>query len=644
MQHERSTSDNQGVTTTVPHLRDLQSFGLPMLCLLSAVAMACHSEEEDAFDEAAELDPGGPLGKADAIRMSGLPVHGNYASTRVWEARNRWEDTDTPAARAAGIAWPADSGLTWDEKYSAWVRSLAPIDGDTVSTTFELSTPWGKTLPAPKLDCADVALVLRVSFAAWYNLPFYVVGFDGGRAVYFGHFGIRTKNGRWNGMPRFALAYDDFSHMSPQEALYSWPTDDKLRRRGVQKGDDQPFLGEGARTGTYLDEIHLNKRAGHFIRLMLIFTGSMHLADSRNTYNLTPSSIQAGDVMLWRWQALGVGHTMFTVRVDEIGDGRLQAQSVFGNLPPNQPSWVGPVNTRLDYTNPQGGGRDGTTDYAVFNGGLKRFRVAKNVGGRWTNTFMAADESSWIDDTDHERMHRRPEEFEGLLGEVEPEQLRDALLSVIEQKRQHLRNFPASCAARSKREDAFEHLYELMDDAFDMAASEVDAEFRIFEDYVFAELDYEQSKTCCWNSTNHTMYETIMDLNEQAQLEAGDACVPPIVFKARNGDYEVFRDHDATGWVEWSEDESCTQRGVLDDAEASHAAISFCEWSDAVGGDELPPAGASCQGHCGESSSDGTCFCDDLCSTFGDCCGDFAMACQRSVSPSSTTPTVLGAR
>ena len=599
----------------------LRFVGCRALFALTMMAGCGAGEDNDAFEDAAELEPGGALGKADGVGIPGLPV-GTQAE--VWAVLNQWEDTDTAAARAAGIAWPADSGLNWDEKYQAWVQSL-PKEGGT----FALSTPFDKTLPAPKLDCADVALALRASFAAWYNLPFFMVSFDKGEPVYFGHFGIRTRHGRWNGMPNFTQ-FSDHSDMPPEQYQAQWPEDSTLRKRGVQAGDDQPFLGEGARTGTYLDEIHLNKRAGRFIRLMLIFNGSMNLADSRNTFNLAGSALKAGDPVLWRWQALGVGHTMMTIRVDEIADGKLEAQSVWGNLPPTQPTWDGPIATKRNYTDEQGGGRDETTDYAPFNGGVKRFRVAKNLGGRWTNTWMKDDESSWINDNDHDAMHARIDELELLLGEVTPEEHRVALLGVIEQKREHLRNFPASCSARIKREKAFDDLYAVMEEHFGTSSADVDAEFRTFEDYVFAELVYEESKTCCWNSTTATMYETIMDLNHQRQEEAGDACVQPIVFKAVDGDYDAFRQHNSAGWVAWSEDESCPQRNVQDDAEAMHGGLEYCAWKEITSGDsDAPPSegGESCAGACGGQSS-GECWCDDQCASLGDCCDDYHAACE----------------
>lgn len=43
--------------------------------------------------------------------------------------------------------------------------------------------------------------------------------------------------------------------------------------------------------------------------------------------------------------------------------------------------------------------------------------------------------------------------------------------------------------------------------------------------------------------------------------------------------------------------------------------------------DAPPPAANSCQGHCGGPSEDKSCYCDDLCEGYGDCCSDFAELC-----------------
>ncbi len=563
--------------------RSFFAFALSLTVPTAALVLPACSEDADAdpFEDGEDLDPGGAVGKYDDLSETGLPVNGNYAATTAWTVKNQWEDRNTAAANEAGIAWAANSGLSWDEKYALWLQTMPQIDNVTgTGKTFQITTPWGKTLAAPKLDCADTAIMLRSTFAAWYGLPFFLVAFDGGKPVYFGHFGIRTKDGIWNNMPKFATAYSDHSNKTIEQVTASWPQDSKLRKLGVQSGDDQPMIGEGARTGTYLDELHLNKRAAHFIRLAMIFTGSVNLADSRNTFNLAPDALRAGDVMLWRTSTSGVGHTMVTVRAEKLGEGRMQAESVFGNLPPAQPVWTNPAGTERNYADPEGGGSDGTTDYAKFGGGLKRFRVTKAIGGMWSNTIMASDEASWIPDDDLERIRERPVQLDALLGELSPEENRDLLLSVIETKRAHLANFPASCSARIAREDAFEDLYAVMETDFGMTRAEVDAEHRVFEDYVFAELVYEESKTCCWNSTNDTMFRTIMAVNDELQEEAGDACVEPVVFKATDGGYAVFQAHDPITWREWRADETCPQANVTDDAIAESLSTPFCEWNE----------------------------------------------------------------
>ena len=64
--------------------------------------------------------------------------------TQVWKVTAQWEDNDT-AARRPGMAWPANSGLTWDEKYGKWVESLEwtpSVDG--YSTTVDADDAVGQ--------------------------------------------------------------------------------------------------------------------------------------------------------------------------------------------------------------------------------------------------------------------------------------------------------------------------------------------------------------------------------------------------------------------------------------------------------------------------------------------------------------------
>jgi hypothetical protein len=560
-----------------------------MLLLALAVALApslaaCGeaADDGDTDDYYGDVTPFGledsPLGKADSAYVKGPLVNTNTSATQVWTASNAWEDTDTPAARKAGIAWPANSGLNWDEKYALWNEAMPRQAGNgTYYETFTLTTPWGKTVPAPKLECAEMAMFMRITFAAWYNLPFFLTTIgDGGVRVYFGHFGARTATSRYGNTPLYGQWYQDHSHMSAEQAVANWPQDQKLRSKGLYGGgDDMPFIFEGAKAGAYFDEIHLNKRVGHFTLLTLAYFGSMHLASSRNTYNLKADAVREGDVLVKRWKKKGIGHTLVVKDVIELDGGKLEVQLGSGSMPRRQPKWEDGVASKGYFTNEKTGGQGENSDgdeYARLGGGLKRFRVTKNIGGYWTNTWMKADEASWINDTNIERIAERPTLFESLLGEVSPEQKRDALLQIIEDRRNHLREYPASCSARIGREEAFEKLYELAPD-LGTTVEQLDEQYRSFEDRVFAELVYEESKTCCWNSSTNAMYQIAMDYNESLQ---SNACAEPVVFKASGGGYDVFKAYaEQTNqghlWKPWTEDELCAQRDTVDDVlEESH--------------------------------------------------------------------------
>jgi hypothetical protein len=572
----------------------------PRHLLLSAaaatalVATACAPDAfEDAPDEIYGMD--GPVypvpedGKDDGLHRVGLPVSVDNSDTRVWDVRNQWEDTDTPAARAAGLAWGENSGLTWDEKYQLWVQSLERVEGiEGRYDTFMLTTPWGVERPSPALECAELSMFLRITFAAWYELPLFFESIDSNRnRLYFGHFGIRTANGRYQNTPRFATQYRDYTDLSPAEYQASWPSDPTLRNRRLFGGtDEQPMIGEGEVFGAYLDEIHLNKRAGYFTALTINYLGSVNLADSANTYNIVPEAVRAGDTLMHRWQRVGIGHTLVVKDVVQIGEGNLDATVVSGSMPRRQGVWESGVASKRYFTNPHGGGVGENNDghrYVTLGGGIKRFRVAKNVNGRWTNTFMSADEANWIQARDYDRLAARPGRFEQILGEVPPEQMRDALVALIDDARHHLSRFPASCAARTRRETAFEELYDLSAREFGMSRAEVDERYRLLEDYVFAELEYNQSRTCCWNSTTTNMYEIILERAEREMDEATalGQCIAPTVFRAKADGFESWRRFAselgrAHQWVDWSADEHCPWQNVAEDTTKA-TAPDFCE-------------------------------------------------------------------
>jgi len=542
------------------------------------------------------LDAEPNAGKADSLYgPDTVSTETDRGNTAVWEVVIQWADTDSAAAREAGIAWDANSGLDWNGKYSAWIRSMVKVDGyDSYYSTFELTTPWGKTVVSPALECAETAIFLRATFASWYGLPFFMAGGSPPNQLIFGHFGAVRSDGSSYG-PAYKSRYKDYSDRGAS-AVGDWPHDSSLRKKrlGGSQDDDQPALGEGLHAGAYMDEIFLNKRTGHFMLLLLSYFGSVNLASTSNTFNLVPEAIEPGDTLLERWQRRGIGHTLVVKRADRIAGGKIEAELLSGSMPRRQGKWDDAAGSKRYFTNQYMGGSQMSGDdvpYAALGGGLKRWRVATVRGGRWTNVVPSRSAQYFIPEGDFQRIGQRPEEFETLLGEVPPEKKRDALLRTIDDMRNHLRRYPASCSARITREEAFADLYDLMQSKFYQDGAAVDASYRLLEDYVFGELVYEGSKTCCWNSSTAAMYEIVMQYNQEQQDDGVSAgqCVAPTVFKERGGDYQLFADYAASigrgaEWVAWSEDEPCAQRGSQEGQEATNAASSWCSLPQAGGG------------------------------------------------------------
>jgi hypothetical protein len=530
-------------------------------------------------------------GKSDSLGVAEIPVSADQAETAVWEVNNAWADTDTPAAKKAGLAWGEDSGLNWNEKYVLWVDSLPRINAHNGSNkTFEMITPQGKRVPAPVLECAEVAYFLRVTFAAWHQLPFFVQAIDPqGTTIYMGHFGWRTKSGRYKNTPLFKTRYKDYS--GQEISLEDWPRDERLRARSLWGASDdfQPFIDAGARAGAYFDELYLNKRVGHFLMYLLTNFGSIHLANSLVTFNKTAQSLKAGDVLVERYERTGIGHTLVVKHVeDSTTAGTLKAELVSGSMPRRQPVWEEASTSKYYFTSQDAGGSAFNSDgdmYASLGGGLKGFRIARKLNGYYINTILEGDLENWINSTDLETLGARPDEFQYLLDGGTPQDQIDTLTAIIDRERNHLRQYPASCAARARREAAFTNLYALCNQQYNQTTKEVDLEYRLLEDYVLAELVYDQSKTCCWNSTNTSMYQVIMDYNRRLSGMTG-TCEQPEVFMNNDGYSNFFEHAQSMGldadWVAWSEDETCPQRDVVADTEEEHLWTPFCEIKHAL--------------------------------------------------------------
>lgn len=577
-------------------------FGVGALVMSSACASA---PEASALDEAAEetgvaeaFGQAADDGKEDGVRDPAAAAGG---STEVWAIRNQWNDTNTTNARAAGLAWGENSGLDWEQKFDLWVASLRRVPSENgYSDTIEITTPYGnRAFPAPSLECAEFGVFLRVTFASWFHLPFYIRGSDGRQTIYAGHFGFIDASGaRYANFPRFRTAYSD--HEATWRVGSPWKSDARLRGMNLGSSDEVPFLpevnGQTARAGAYFDEIFLNKRVGYFMRLILLYFGSVNLVDGANTFHVQPEAIAPGDLLMERWQRVGIGHTIPIMRVAHPDATHVAPDVATGSMPRRQPHWDNTASASHYFTSNYTGGVGMTYDgdaYAKLGGGLRRWRTAVLVAGRWSNSVRAADAAVRIADTDLAAISARPARFEEILLSLTAEQKRDAAVGLIETSRRHLREYPASCSARTNREDAFKALYELASD-LDTTVNDIDAQYRTVEDYVFAELDYSTSKTCCWNSTTAAMGEIILDYArvEQTRATAQGMCVEPTVFRANDtmGGYEVYRQHAITmgreaDWRAWSEDEPCAQRAVAADTVSTHR--------DLVGWCSLPQAAAA---------------------------------------------------
>lgn len=559
------------------------------LLLSSASTLLCSCEPGPRLDEwgrptldaSERLDP---AGRGDALKgLPGLPLAVDASSTAVWEVERAWDEIDP----ASGIAWEADSGLTWDEKYRRWIDSLERADG-----SFAITTPYGK-LPAPALEGAELAIFLRTSFASWHHLPYFVEARSGTERVFFGHFGIRTGTGRWRDTPNFKTSYQDFERVAADvdAGRLQWPSDGELRETSIagQYDDAQPELGDGATAGTYFDRAFLNKRVGHFLVHELSALGSTHVADTANTWAVDPRAIATGDLLIERSQADAIGRTVVVKERRSLGERtfgdqampQLDIEVVAGGMPRAQPRWQDSAATLEYATADTFGGKA----FAQLGGGLSRWRSARQIDGMWTNAVPGAEADAFIARTgDAEsvaRIGRRTEELGQIIVSLSPTARIDALATAVSAERQKLRANPASCDARSRREQAFASMYEIGAEV-GMTRMDLDRQYRLVEDYVLAELVAGQSKTCCWSSATPVMFEIVMDRARQ-DLAAGACTVPVFMSRADAGDgYQQYREFaTATGravqWTEWTDDEACPQAGVREDAAATSRATALCQ-------------------------------------------------------------------
>ena len=574
--------------------RSTFALGLSLLALGAGAGCSAHASDDDGANAGSD-DIGGEAGfstEAASETVSGPVIQTTDAV--AWNATNAWADTNTADAQKAGVAWEANSGLTWEQKFSKWIQSFEQTPNKNGwSQTIKFPTPWGRKMEGPVLECADTAIWLRMTFSSWYHLPFYLQGTVNGKSIYMGHFGVIDRDGNpFAGFPHFQASYKDYE--SSWKSTDTWPADTKLQTKHV--GDDDSAEGvdvgdvklpAGAGAGAYFDKLFLNKRAGYLMIFLDGYFGSANLADGVNMFHITPESITPGDALLERYNTNGIGHTLPMMTVTQTGTDKMQVTVASGSMPRRQAVWEDAGSSAHYFSEDEMGSNAMNSDtppvmFAKLGGGARRWRTPVQSNGKWVNVVPAADKTVYIPDTNLDAIGARPARFAVLLAADTPEAKRDAALTIIASARQNLKQYPASCSTRTKREEGFKMLYDA-ENTLGIAHDKVDADNRELEDYVFAELDYNKSKTCCWNSTTSAMADIVMGYAQKEKDDADMAgtCKQPTVFSAHGGNYDIWKNYAATigksaDWKAWSEDEPCTQRDSQDDALTDAGKVQMC--------------------------------------------------------------------
>ena len=206
-----------------------------VFCLLSACSDAPVADPSPTESDWAEeygftqpVEPTQNSGKADGVGQPGPKTAWDESPSQVWKVTQEWADLNP----SEGLAWGQNSGLNWNQKYDAWVSSLkvVPQPDSAYLKTFELVTPEGRRVLAPVLECAEVAIFLRATFASWYGLPFFLEARDGSKRIFLGHFGFKDADGKNYGRtPNFQTRYEDYT--GRWTAGQEWPSDS---RSGVE--------------------------------------------------------------------------------------------------------------------------------------------------------------------------------------------------------------------------------------------------------------------------------------------------------------------------------------------------------------------------------------------------------------------------
>lgn len=610
--------------------------GFRKLLALLAIAPACFGiacSAEPTDDDGTEEAQGAVAEERGPV----APPAG--ASTEVWKVTRNWTDRN-----------PA-TGNSFEKDYIDWVASFPKTAsfryGETVKIKTPPGAPYERELDAPTLECADTALFARVAFASLLGLPFYMRSGD----LYAGHFGMIDQNGTPH--RSFGTAYRNFADNAAWRPGQPWPSDRSLRRKHAAsyKSGDETFVEEVPGTkggaGAWFDEFFVNKRVGHFLVTLVDLFGSVNLAQEGNMFHITPESTLPGDALVHRHGKFApIGHTLFVYQSRTVRPGRMEIEVVSGSMPARQAVWEAHYQSRSYFLSSHAGGpetvqecrtgynlnyedksqcrkeldtrdraegapcpsgysehsydqtkcvryeiiRSENTDIRAMGGGIRRFRTPVLRGGRWMNIVPASARDIYIPDTDLERVGARVAQFEQLLNLGTPDERKQAALATIESQRDYIKTAPSTCSKRKAREEAFQDLYRAYQDSGEYDKAKIDKEHRKLEDYVFAELDYDTSRTCCWNSTKAEHYGTVMAWAqaEMKRAETQGVCAAPPVFKASGGGdgYTAVRTFARANNMPfpegWTEDEPCKAKDITDDTiTARGKEADFCKASAA---------------------------------------------------------------
>jgi hypothetical protein len=613
---------------------------LAALVLVPATGLAGCSSEVGPSDEGGE----------SALAVEPGPKDSSGSATEVWKVTHAWTD------KLPG------STKTYEDDFVEWVAGLRRTKATRYGETLEITTPvaagYSRTMGAPTLECADTALFLRVAYSSLNHLPFYVKSGD----VYAGHFGFVHKDGTPHAAgANYRTSFKDFEGQWTDGQ--AWPSDKTLRAKhvaGYASGDDtfvEVTPGVTGGDGAWFDEFFLNKRVGYFLLTLVDMFGSTNLAQEGNLFHIKPEATRPGDALLHRHGKYApIGHTLFVYQVRHPTTERAEIEVVSGSMPARQASWEPHYQSRNYFLSNEAGGDEvktecrpdysldwndqtrctkeiGTIDkpasgtcaapyekhpwddtkcihYAVvppektnldtLGGGIRRFRTPVLSGGHWNNIVPQSATSVYIPDTDTAAIGARPKQFEQILSLGTPEQRKAAALANIASDRDYIRTAPSTCSKRTSREDAFQELYNAYSDLGEYDHAKIDKENRTLEDYVFAELDYDSSKTCCWNSTKREHFDTIMAWAQDVMAKAATngTCIAPPVFDATGtGDgYEGVRTFAKAKNLPfpaaWTEDEPCKAKAVAQDTVTPRAKdADFCA-ANPPAAPVPPPAGS----------------------------------------------------